>query len=177
MAKTRFSATRVHGEQSWFDRFADEANGVASNAPFFIGCVAFVVGWLALAPFLGFSKEWALALHLPIEVVTLLMVALLGNEQRRSDQAVHRKLNAVAGSLAEFMDESHVGSRQVDELRAAVGLENRESTRMTAERAARIADARRRRERGEPGSGAASGSPATGSAPTGGGPPAARPPR
>jgi hypothetical protein len=43
-------------------------------------------------------------------IITFLLVALLQNSQTRSDQALQQKLNAIA-----------------DDLRAAVGLENRES--------------------------------------------------
>ena len=39
-----------------------------------------------------------------------------------------RKLNAIADALADFMRETNVNDQQVDELRAAVGIEHREST-------------------------------------------------
>jgi hypothetical protein len=60
------------------------------------------------------------------------MVALLQNSQTRSEQAVQHKLNAIADGLADLM--KHIGGddqgvdRDVRELRAAVGLEDREST-------------------------------------------------
>jgi len=67
-------------------------------------------------------------------IVTFLLVALLQNTQTRSDQAIQHKLNAIADGLADLMAktarrEDFAGlDVDVDELRAAVGLEQREST-------------------------------------------------
>jgi hypothetical protein len=54
----------------------------------------------------------------------------LENSQRRGEQALHEKLNAMAEGLADLMD--HVAgdrdrelTRDVDELRKSVGLEQR----------------------------------------------------
>ena len=58
----------------------------------------------------------------------LLLVAILENAQRRSDQAVQRKLNAIADALAEYIGPSGDYDRPVRELQSAVGLEHREST-------------------------------------------------
>jgi hypothetical protein len=61
-------------------------------------------------------------------------VALLQNTQTRADEAVQHKLNAIADALADLM--THNAERNdghstlpedVAELRAAVGLEHRES--------------------------------------------------
>jgi len=62
------------------------------------------------------------------------MVALLQNSQTREDQATQHKLNAIADGLADLMerwteqfgDESF--RRDIEELRLAVGLEDKEST-------------------------------------------------
>jgi low affinity Fe/Cu permease len=62
------------------------------------------------------------------------MVALLQNSQTRSDQAVQHKLNALADGLADVMAHLAGGgeerdlTRDLQELRAAVGLEDVEST-------------------------------------------------
>lgn len=137
--------SRVHGEQSWFDRFADRTMGIVSNAPFFAACVGFILIWLAAGPVLHFSHHWVDFIHVPVLVMTWLMVALLQNEQRRSDQATQRKLNAIVDALSDLVDGAEVDGRHVGELKAAVGLEHRESTSMTGPRAARIAAARARR--------------------------------
>jgi len=67
-------------------------------------------------------------LNLPAVALTVLMVALLENEQRRSDQAVQRKLNTMAVALADFVGKQDVDPHHVEQLRAAVALEEREST-------------------------------------------------
>ena len=64
-------------------------------------------------------------------IVTFLMVALLQNTQTRADQATQDKLNAIADGLADLMRSSTGNDsalrKDMLELRAAVGLEDRES--------------------------------------------------
>jgi hypothetical protein len=59
------------------------------------------------------------------------MVALLQNTQTRADQATQDKLNAIADGLADLMRSSSGNDsalrKDMLELRAAVGLEDRES--------------------------------------------------
>ncbi|MFI9454070.1 hypothetical protein [Amycolatopsis sp. NPDC052450] len=63
--------------------------------------------------------------------MTFLLVALLQNTQKRADDAVQHKLNAIADALSDLMrtvGEDHPELRRDrDELRHAVGLEDRES--------------------------------------------------
>jgi low affinity iron permease len=75
---------------------------------------------------------WRLIINTVTTIVTFLLVALLQNTQKRADEAVQHKLNAVADGLADLMEalsEEHpplrVGST---ELCHAVGLEERESS-------------------------------------------------
>ncbi|HVD89973.1 MAG TPA: hypothetical protein VNB91_13850, partial [Jatrophihabitantaceae bacterium] len=62
---------------------------------------------------------------------TFLLVALLQNTQKRADDAIQHKLNAIADALSDLMQylaEDHPDLRQDRaELRDAVGLEGRES--------------------------------------------------
>jgi low affinity Fe/Cu permease len=118
----------VGPERSTFDNFADWATGIISHGPFFIATLVFVVVWAALGRFFRFSQGWTDVLSLPAAVLTVLMVALLDNEQRRSDTAVQRKLNVVMNALADFIEKTEVDRRHVEELRSAVGLSEREST-------------------------------------------------
>jgi low affinity Fe/Cu permease len=64
-------------------------------------------------------------------IITFLLVALLQNTERRADDAVQQKLNAIAGALADLMQTDTGSNRQLAndrrELLAAVGLEDRES--------------------------------------------------
>ena len=118
----------------FFDRFAGHASLIASRAVFFAGCVMLVVVWAPTILFLRDIDTWQLIINTATTIVTFLMVALLQNSQTRSDQAIQHKLNAIADGLADIMahlaegDEEHDLRHDIDELRAAVGLEEREST-------------------------------------------------
>ncbi len=125
------AATQVGPERSWFDHFADRATGIISHGPFFVFAALYIVLWLGLTLVFGFSSGWTNVLNLPAVALTVLMVALLENEQRRSDQAVQRKLNTMAEALADFLEKQDVDSRHIEELRASVALEERESTPKT----------------------------------------------
>jgi low affinity Fe/Cu permease len=120
----------VGNHLSTFDRFAGAANSVVSRAPFFAFCVLLIVLW---APSIVFLKldTWQLIINTLTTIITFLLVALLQNSQTRADASVQQKLNAIADALADLM--STVAKDQPglqndrDELRAAVGLELRES--------------------------------------------------
>jgi len=96
--------------------------------------VMLVVVWAPTILFLRDLDTWQLIINTATTIVTFLMVALLQNSQTRSDQAIQHKLNAIADGLADIMahlaegDEEHDLRHDIDELRAAVGLEEREST-------------------------------------------------
>jgi low affinity Fe/Cu permease len=122
------SPSEIDGERGRFDEVAAVTVHTVSRGPFFIGCIAGVLVWVALGVLLGFSDTWLAAGSAVMAVVILVLVAVLENAQRRSDQAIPRKLNAIADALADFMRETNVNDQQVDELRAAVGIEHREST-------------------------------------------------
>jgi low affinity Fe/Cu permease len=120
--------TDISDETSWFDRLADTMGRTVARAPFFLGCVCIVAVWAATGPRFHFSSRWVDALQIVATMVTFLIVALLQNEGWRANKATQRKLNAMAGALAELMERSDVSAEQVDELHAAVGLEKRESS-------------------------------------------------
>jgi low affinity Fe/Cu permease len=126
--------TDVSTRVGLFDRFAGVSSRVAARATFFTFCVLLVVVWAPTIFFLKDVDTWQLIINTITTIVTFLMVALLQNSQTRSDQAVQHKLNAIADALADLM--SHTSdatgnvnmSRDVTDLRAAVGLEEHEST-------------------------------------------------
>lgn len=122
--------TEVDSRIGFFDKFAGRASIIASRAPFFAACVLLILVWAPTVVFLTFDT-WQLLINTATTIVTFLMVALLQNSQTRNDQATQHKLNAIADGLADLM--SHVSrnsdlDQAVKELRAAVGLEDREST-------------------------------------------------
>ena len=128
----------VDDQVSWFDRFAEGAAHVVSRAWFFTACALLVVVWAPSYFLFGNLDTWQLVINTATTIVTFLLVALLQNSQRRGDQATQHKLNAIAAGLAELMRErtdpdepdARTTARMVKarrELRAAVGLEERES--------------------------------------------------
>ena len=115
----------------WFDRFATGSSHFVSRAWFFAFCVALVVIWAPSIVLIHSISTWQLIINTLTTIITFLLVALLQNTQKRADDAVQHKLNAIAEGLAVLM--SHHAGEQLDlgecraELRAAVGLEDRES--------------------------------------------------
>lgn len=115
-----------------FDRFSQMATDFASRGSFFTACVVLIVVWLMSYFVIGDLNTWQLIINTCTTIVTLLLVALLQNAQRRSDVAVHAKLNALADGLADLMDaqsrdiDSDLGAtlrQDTEDLRRAVGLE------------------------------------------------------
>ena len=82
---------------------------------------------------LGDFDTHQLPINTPTTTVTFLPFALLQNTQRRSEQAIQRKLDAIADGLSDLME--HFASNEpdrvakqdlsgdIEDLRAAVGLE------------------------------------------------------
>src|SRR5687768_14497912 len=83
--------TEVVTDRHRFDSLADAASRVVGREPFFLLCLGALLGWLLAGLLLDFSDAWLWTGALTTSVVTLLLVAVLENMQRRSDQAVHRK--------------------------------------------------------------------------------------
>ena len=81
----------------------------------------------------GNVDTYQLIINTPTTIITFLLVALLQNTQRRSEQAVQKKLDAIADGLSDLMDHfagdepDRVAkddlSKDIEDLRAAVGLE------------------------------------------------------
>ena len=127
----------------FFDRFAGWSALVASRAPFFSFCVLMVLLWLvqglvtvlANGDFGTFlDSKYQLEINTTTTIITFLLVALLQNSQTRNENATQHKLNAIADGLADLM--AHLAEQHDDEelrhdireLRAAVGLEEHESS-------------------------------------------------
>lgn len=124
------SPSEIDHRRGWFDELAARAQDVVSRDVFFIILVILAALWAPSFFLLGSVDHWYLALVIPAELITLFMVALMANHDRRTEQALHRKIDALAEALAvvvEGPDKDEV-QRHARELRAAVGLEDREST-------------------------------------------------
>jgi low affinity Fe/Cu permease len=131
--------TSVTPHVSVWDRFAGWASATVSRAWFFAFCVALVVVWAPTYFLLRDLDTWQLIINTATTIITFLLVALLQNSQQRADQATQHKLNAMAQGLADLMtavaDDNSLHPKTTirlkfatRELRAAVGLEQRESS-------------------------------------------------
>lgn len=112
-----------------FERFVEWANLLVSRGPFFMVIVVALVLWAVSYPLWSSTTKWELALHTGSAILSLLLLVLLENAGRRSQEAIQEKLNVLAEGLSDLM-ESH--ARQdpeledaVRRLREAVGLEER----------------------------------------------------
>jgi low affinity Fe/Cu permease len=88
-------AAGVRARRSPFDHFVEATYQRVSGPPFFVICVAIVVGWFVSLPLWGDAKAWQVAIHTIASVLTLLLVALLENAGRRSAEAAQEKLNVM----------------------------------------------------------------------------------
>jgi low affinity Fe/Cu permease len=111
-----------------FDRFAEGASRFVSNGVFFTICLVVVVVWMPTIALFGNIDTWQLVINTLTSVLAFLLIALLQNSERRYDEALHHKIDALAAGLADLME--HADGRDgdklrqhVDDLRAAVGLE------------------------------------------------------
>ncbi|MFD6860445.1 low affinity iron permease family protein [Rhodococcus sp. NPDC060090] len=120
----------VSGRLSVFDRFATKVSSLAAHAWFFAFCVVLVVVWAPSFLVLGNIDTWQLIINTATTIITFLLVALLQNTQKRSDDALQQKLNAIADALADLMyqlgEERPELRKDREELQQAVGLEDKE---------------------------------------------------
>lgn len=120
--------TKDDRSSSLFDRFAEVTSEFASHAVFFIACVALVVIWVPSYFVFQSLNTWQLVINTATTIVTFLLVALLQNSQRRSDVAVHQKLDALADGLADLMEHMSADDNDLrgdmNDLRRSVGVEH-----------------------------------------------------
>jgi low affinity Fe/Cu permease len=106
---------------SRFDRTAETASNLASSSAFFSACLLIAVIW-AIGLIVGLPSETESDLTGAMAAITLLLVALLKNSERRAERAMQLKLDAIAAAL---LDRESGGSMDRDthaELEGAVGL-------------------------------------------------------
>lgn len=117
---------------SWFDRMASAVSRVTAKAWFFAICALIVCIWAPSIVVIKDINTWQLIINTTTTIITFLLVALLQNTQYRDMQALQKKLNALVEAMADSL-ESHSGQdptvpQDVEELRRASGLEDREGT-------------------------------------------------
>ena len=112
-----------------FERFVEAANQLVSRGPFFLIILLALVLWAVSYPLWSSTIKWELALHTGSAILSLVLLVLLENAGRRSQEAIQEKLNVVAEALSDLMesraaDDPHL-TTSVEKLRDAVGLEER----------------------------------------------------
>ena len=117
---------------SRFDRIASTVANTVARAWFFLACTAIVLIWAPSIVVIENVDTWQLIINTTTTIITFLLVALLQNTQYRADQAIQKKLNALVEAMADVMEalqEQDTTMRSdVEELRRASGLEEREGT-------------------------------------------------
>ena len=100
-----------------------------SRGPFFVIILAALVLWAVSYPFWSSTTKWELALHTGSAILSLLLLVLLENAGRRSQEAIQEKLNVIAEALSDLMESRAQDDPELDDaverLREAVGLEER----------------------------------------------------
>lgn len=110
------------GRRGRFERFAELASNFTAS-PLFAGlCLLLVAAFVAVHA-AGLGAEWQLVVGDTMTAVTLLLLAMLKNSERRAEHAIQRKLDAIAEALLE-LQEDEPGEAH-DRLREAVGMEER----------------------------------------------------
>lgn len=116
-------------DRSWFERLVERIYLQVSGAAMFFVCIAIVVVWFASVPLWVDLKEWQVAIHTVASVLTLLLLVLLENANRRDSETSQEKLNVLAEGLAALMESRAAEDEQLRDaarkLREAIDLEER----------------------------------------------------
>lgn len=115
--------------RGWFEHFVESVNRVVSDAPFFYLLLLALALWGLSLPLWSSAVKWELALHTGSSVLSLVLLVLLQNAGRRSEEASQEKLNVIAEALSDLMESRARDDENLDDsvrkLREAVGLEER----------------------------------------------------
>ena len=114
--------------RTWFTRLTKWTAHISGRPATFILAAVIIVVWALLGRHFGFSDTWQLVINTATSVLAFLLIALLQNSERRYDEALHHKIDALAVGLADLMQyqgqaDPELLERHIKELRAAVGLE------------------------------------------------------
>ncbi|MFB6517163.1 low affinity iron permease family protein [Streptomyces sp. NPDC056401] len=111
------------GRLGRFEKLAELASNFTSSALFSFLCVLLVAGFVTVHLF-HLPMEWQHLAGDAMAAVSLLLLALLKNSERRAEHAIQRKLDAIANVLLE----QHEGPRSKAhrDLAEVVGIEEQE---------------------------------------------------
>ncbi|MEV7723485.1 low affinity iron permease family protein [Streptomyces sp. NPDC087917] len=104
-----------------FEKLAELASNFTSSAGFSALCVLLVAAFLAVH-FAGLSTSWQLLVGDTMAAVSLLLLALLKNSERRAEHAIQQKLDAIAAALLER--QRGEPGRASRDLEKAIGMED-----------------------------------------------------
>lgn len=112
-----------------FEKFAEAVHARVSRGPFFVVILASLVLWAASYPLWSSTTKWELALHTGAGILSLILLVLLENAGRRTEEAAQEKLNVIAEALGDLMESQSRHDPTLEDsvrrLREAVGLEER----------------------------------------------------
>jgi low affinity Fe/Cu permease len=118
------------GPPNRFDRFAESVSRFVSKGFFFTAAVVVVLLWMPTILFISSIDTWQLVINTLTSVLAFLLIALLQNSERRYDDALHQKIDAIATGLADLMEDLDERDpertrRHVERLRESIELEQR----------------------------------------------------
>lgn len=117
-----------------FDRLAEAISRFVSKGAFFTICVVTVAIWVPTLALFESVDTWQLVLNTVTSVSAFLLIALLQNSERRYDEALHRKIDALSGAVADLLEreanrtdgaELERVRQDIDALRGSIELERR----------------------------------------------------
>jgi low affinity Fe/Cu permease len=118
-----------HDGRGPFEKFVEAVYSQVSRAPFFAVILVALAAWAVSYPLWPSTTKWELALHTGSAVLSLLLLVLLENAGRRSEEAAQEKLNCIAEALSALMSSRAQDDPELEDavvkLREAVGLEER----------------------------------------------------
>jgi low affinity Fe/Cu permease len=117
----RHPAERGGSERGWFARLAESGSNLTSSPLFFSFCLLLVAAFIAVHA-ASLSLDWQYVVGDAISAVTLLLLALLKNAERRAEHAIQRKLDAIATALLRQWEGQEDEAREC--LEKAIGMED-----------------------------------------------------
>ncbi|MGW7446247.1 hypothetical protein [Kitasatospora sp. NPDC054795] len=111
-----------NGRRGRFEEFAELASNFTSSPLFAVLCLC-LVGAVVAVHVAGLPIGWQLLVGDAMGAVTLLLLAMPKNSERRAEHAIQRKLDAIVRAMLE----QHEGKRgqAYEDLKAAIGMEER----------------------------------------------------
>lgn len=91
------------GRRGWFARLSERGSNFTSSPVFYSLCVLLVAAFVIIHA-VGASLEWQHVVGDAMAAVTLLLLALLKNAERRADRAIQRKLDGIAEGLLNHLE-------------------------------------------------------------------------